>query len=384
MQLYESLSEDEGDMRDEDQEEPSNPTDTTTAAYVKPGNKRKGTRQKRSKAWNTFDELPIGEDKVVNVRCSKCGYTCIYNSSNGIGNMLKHQKVCLNTGDIRQMILSTTQGSVTVRDTSFDPKIFRDLITNAVVRQNLPLSFVEYEGIRDAFLYANPKATLMLYGEYNEQYPSLVETLKQIFNVYKNRMPTYSVVCEPEPGTSLQMEGSDVMKEFDALDMELNPTLEKTELDRYLEEKRLNKITNIDILEYWNSNQFRFPNLALMARDILSIPISTMASESAFSTGGRILDQYRSCLAHAIVESLICTRDWRFNEKEVLPNYTLEELTQDIIKLSITDDPGPGPSTGPSISQRKTRGKYMPGCLILQQILTLDASVLFLTLARTN
>ncbi|KAK1395137.1 hypothetical protein POM88_014193 [Heracleum sosnowskyi] len=182
MQLYESLSEDEGDMHDEDQEEPSNPTDPTMASFVKPGtgNKRKGTRQKRSKAWNTFDELPIGEDKVVNVRFSK----------------------------------------------------------------------------------------------------SLVETLKQIFNVYKSRIPTYSVVREPEPRTSLQMDGSDVMKEFDVLDMELNPTLEKTELDRYLEEKMLNMITDIDILEYWNSNQFRFPNLVLMARDILSIPIESVCPKS--------------------------------------------------------------------------------------------------------
>lgn len=93
------------------------------------------------------------------------------------------------------------------------------------------------------------------------------------------------------------------------MDSELNPTLEKTELDRYLEEKRLNRSIDIDILEYWNSNQFRFSNLTLMARDILSIPISTVASESPFSTGERILDQYRSCLAHAVVESLICTRD---------------------------------------------------------------------------
>ncbi|KAL8144789.1 hypothetical protein AgCh_003120 [Apium graveolens] len=73
-----------------------------------------------------------------------------------------------------------------------------------------------------------------------------------------------------------------------------NPTnpneVEKTELEKYLEEKRLNRSLDIDILEYWNPNQFRFPNLALMARDILSIPISTVASESAFSIGGRILD----------------------------------------------------------------------------------------------
>ncbi|KAL8124180.1 hypothetical protein AgCh_011986 [Apium graveolens] len=124
-------------------------------------------------------------------------------------------------------------------------------------------------------------------------------------------------------------------KEFDALDRDLNP-VEKTELEKYLEEKRSNRSLDIDILEYWNLNQFIFPHLALMARDILSIPISIVASESAFSTGGRILDQYRSCLAHVVVESLIYTQDWRFNKKEVLPHYSLEELTQDVIPSGLT------------------------------------------------
>ncbi|KAL8115886.1 hypothetical protein AgCh_022396 [Apium graveolens] len=177
----------------------------------------------------------------------------------------------------------------------------------------------------------------MLYGDDCEQIKLLHDTLMQLFDLYKDRIPTYTVVCEPDAGSSLQMAGSDVMKEFDALDRDLNP-VEKTELERYLEEKRLNGSLDINIQEYWNSNQFRFPNLAFMARDILSIPISTVASESVFSIGGRILDQYRSCLAHAVVESLICTRDWRFNEKEVLSNYSLEELTQDIINLAIKDD----------------------------------------------
>ena len=90
----------------------------------------------------------------------------------------------------------------------------------------------------------------------------------------------------------------------------------KYELNRYSEEKRLDRALEINVLDYWSTNQFRFPNLALMARDVLTIPISTVASESAFSIGGRVLDQYRSCLAHNIVESLICTRDWKFNEQE--------------------------------------------------------------------
>ncbi|XP_056857732.1 zinc finger BED domain-containing protein DAYSLEEPER-like [Raphanus sativus] len=63
----------------------------------------------------------------------------------------------------------------------------------------------------------------------------------------------------------------------------------KTHLDIYLEEPRLNRRANInlDVLTYWRDNQHRFGDLASMAREILSIPITPVASESAFSAGSR-------------------------------------------------------------------------------------------------
>ncbi|XP_071702143.1 uncharacterized protein [Rutidosis leptorrhynchoides] len=84
----------------------------------------------------------------------------------------------------------------------------------------------------------------------------------------------------------------------------------ETEFSRYLNEPKLNWSPTFDILKWWKQNEERFPIVARMARDILAIQISSVASESAFSVGGRVLDPYRTRLSPQIVEALICTKDW--------------------------------------------------------------------------
>ena len=47
-----------------------------------------------------------------------------------------------------------------------------------------------------------------------------------------------------------------------------------------------------------------------MTQDILAVPVFTVALESTFSIGGRVLDLFWSCLTPKVVEALICTQDW--------------------------------------------------------------------------
>ena len=47
-----------------------------------------------------------------------------------------------------------------------------------------------------------------------------------------------------------------------------------------------------------------------MASDILSIPITIVTSESAFSTGCRVIDVYRASLSTKTVQALLCGGDW--------------------------------------------------------------------------
>ena len=91
----------------------------------------------------------------------------------------------------------------------------------------------------------------------------------------------------------------------------------KSELEVYLEEGLYipdSSSNSFSALEWWKNNSLKYKILSKMAADILAIPISTVASESTFSAGGRVIDEFRSRLNEESIAALICDGDWLRNK----------------------------------------------------------------------
>lgn len=85
------------------------------------------------------------------------------------------------------------------------------------------------------------------------------------------------------------------------------------ELDSYLDDQKLHPSVGFDIFTYWKEKCSRCLNLARMTYDILSIPITTVASESAFSIDSWVLNKYRCSMKEESVQAFVYKRSWLYD-----------------------------------------------------------------------
>ena len=72
--------------------------------------------------------------------------------------------------------------------------------------------------------------------------------------------------------------------------------------------------SQFDILLWWKLNGVKYPVLQTIARDILAILVSTVASESVFSSSGRLVSPHRNRLHPKMIEALMCAQSWLWSE----------------------------------------------------------------------
>jgi hAT family C-terminal dimerisation region len=90
------------------------------------------------------------------------------------------------------------------------------------------------------------------------------------------------------------------------------------------------KNDQINILEYWKRNATAYPTLAMMARDVFTVYVSTVPSESYFSLANMILIDKRTKLGSKLFEQLVCNKDWIDAESRMQYDTTFETATSAI------------------------------------------------------
>lgn len=174
-----------------------------------------------------------------------------------------------------------------------------------------------------------------IFGEEAPIYIRVVDDgIHELFHEYMNLpLPAFGedgsagkVKAEDEQGGNLLT--SSGLLDFDMYIMETTSQQMKSELDQYLEESLLPRVQDFDVLGWWKLNKVKYPTLSKMARDIFSIPISTVPPESIFDTVATEMDPYRSSLRPETVEALICAKDWLQQEssKSIKEPVKMEQL----------------------------------------------------------
>ncbi|XP_030969971.1 zinc finger BED domain-containing protein RICESLEEPER 3-like [Quercus lobata] len=156
---------------------------------------------------------------------------------------------------------------------------------------------------------------------------NLRDTLYGIFEEYKNSTSDiYNMVevASSSGGVHGHYVRHDDFSGFETYKSQLiGSDSSKSPLDLYLEEARFDHKLHKDlnVMGYWKSHSNRFLEFSLMACDILSIPITTVASESAFSIGGRILDKFSNSLLPQTAEALLCALVHDFEEESLVEDF---------------------------------------------------------------
>ncbi|KAK3030530.1 hypothetical protein RJ639_039560 [Escallonia herrerae] len=150
-----------------------------------------------------------------------------------------------------------------------------------------------------------------------------------LLEVYKEYVLNHALHC------------SGVTKDLYVRSMEIVMPI-KSHWETYLEEGvyicEVNFESQFDVIGWWKANNLKYKILSKMTVDILSIPITTVVSEAAFSTDGRVIDPYRASLLTKTVEALICGGDWihsLYGVKEVYTDKIKEETVNVVIAWEI-------------------------------------------------
>ena len=121
-----------------------------------------------------------------------------------------------------------------------------------------------------------------------EQVNKVVTKLYELFDLMTTRHEFWQSITNPSSNVEYNRQ-DDLFDDYADYSTIVAPQSQKSQLDLYLEEPTKDPKVDLDILEFWKASSVSYPELASMARDLLTIHVSSVASKSALSTGKKVI-----------------------------------------------------------------------------------------------
>ncbi|XP_068497713.1 zinc finger BED domain-containing protein RICESLEEPER 4-like [Phaseolus vulgaris] len=117
------------------------------------GDKKKRDKTTTSDCWKYFTKIGVDKDGKERARCNSCNIIYLTGGGKyGTSYLNRHIMKCdkRKTEDVGQMILDM-QGKL--KGKKIDQVVHRELLSNLIIRHNLPYKFVEYPELRTWISY---------------------------------------------------------------------------------------------------------------------------------------------------------------------------------------------------------------------------------------
>ncbi|GJZ64399.1 zinc finger BED domain-containing protein RICESLEEPER 2-like protein [Tanacetum coccineum] len=147
-------------------------------------------------------------------------------------------------------------------------------------------------------------------------FATMVKPMKEKLKKYFERMSPI-ITCAAAINPCFNVHGLEFLIESISTDLEFFDDSYASKAKKWFNDSlkdffthlQTTKFASFDVLGFWKAKETMFPVLSRMAIDILSVQATSVASESAFSTSGRVLSIQRTRLTPASLEMSIPLSD---------------------------------------------------------------------------
>ena len=163
----------------------------------------------------------------------------------------------------------------------------------------------------DGFGDALALLTEALSTDYSQYQFQIKSKLADLYDKYENK---FAGIVRPHrpPQAQRPAKKKTIFKMFASSSGGSSSSSSRTnELAAYLNDRPVvvHDKDDFNILEWWRDHKQTYPVLSILARDVLTGPVSTTTSEGTFSLSGRVLEPRRASLHPDMVKSLMTVKD---------------------------------------------------------------------------